>query len=99
MPADPELVKAGNQAAKIIGGYAIVAYIAAGVIVIILLLIRQSIEGLVQKVISKMKNKNKKNILGKCPVDGGGLVERDGKFGPFIGCSNYPKCHYTKPLG
>ncbi|MEK6816985.1 MAG: restriction endonuclease [Nanoarchaeota archaeon] len=30
-----------------------------------------------------------------CPVDGGRLVHREGKYGPFQGCSNYPKCTYT----
>jgi len=39
---------------------------------------------------------------GQCPdclsaqVDGGNLVERDGKFGRFVACSNYPKCKYIK---
>lgn len=32
-----------------------------------------------------------------CPKCGGILKLRNGKFGPFIGCSNFPKCHYTKP--
>ena len=31
----------------------------------------------------------------KCPKCGGQLVERVGKYGNFIGCSNYPKCKYT----
>jgi len=31
----------------------------------------------------------------KCPKCGGNLVERSGKFGKFLGCSNYPKCRYT----
>lgn len=26
------------------------------------------------------------------------LVVRNGKFGKFIGCSNYPKCRYTKNI-
>lgn len=30
----------------------------------------------------------------KCPDCGGHLVKRNGKYGPFIGCSNYPKCKY-----
>ncbi|MEA2486721.1 MAG: Topoisomerase binding zinc finger, partial [Actinomycetota bacterium] len=24
------------------------------------------------------------------------LVERRGRFGPFVGCSNYPECKYIK---
>lgn len=31
-----------------------------------------------------------------CPKCGGILKQRTGKYGPFIGCSNYPKCTYTK---
>ena len=31
-----------------------------------------------------------------CPKCGGRLVKRKGKYGEFIGCSNYPKCHYKK---
>lgn len=32
---------------------------------------------------------------GKCPVCGGSLVLRNGKYGTFYGCSNYPRCRYT----
>lgn len=31
-----------------------------------------------------------------CPKCGSNLVERKGKYGKFIGCSNYPKCHYIE---
>ena len=35
-----------------------------------------------------------------CPTcDDGRLGIRLGKRGPFIGCSNYPECAYTRPLG
>ena len=27
-----------------------------------------------------------------------GLVKKHGRFGEFIGCSNYPKCKYTRPI-
>lgn len=30
-----------------------------------------------------------------CPKCGGKLLERKGKQGAFIGCSNYPKCRFT----
>ena len=33
-----------------------------------------------------------------CPKCGGHLVERNGKQGPFIGCSNFPRCRYTRTL-
>ena len=31
-----------------------------------------------------------------CPLCGGKLVKRKSKYGEFVGCSNYPKCHYKK---
>ena len=34
----------------------------------------------------------------KCPKCGGELVIRKGKFSPFLGCKNYPKCTYTESL-
>ena len=35
-----------------------------------------------------------KNMI--CPKCGNELIERDGKYGKFIGCSNYPKCKYIR---
>ena len=32
---------------------------------------------------------------GICPKCGGTLVERKGKYGKFLGCSNYPQCRFT----
>jgi DNA topoisomerase I len=31
-----------------------------------------------------------------CPVDNAKLVKRQGRFGEFVSCSNYPKCNYIK---
>jgi DNA topoisomerase-1 len=33
-----------------------------------------------------------------CPDCGGKLTVKSGRFGPFIACTNYPECRYTKPL-
>ncbi len=33
-----------------------------------------------------------------CPECGGDLQIKLGRFGRFIGCSNYPTCRYTRPL-
>lgn len=33
-----------------------------------------------------------------CPRCGSELVKRNGKFGPFIGCSAYPKCRFTRDI-
>lgn len=35
---------------------------------------------------------------GICPKCGGALVLRTGRYGSFYGCSNYPKCKFTKQL-
>ena len=35
---------------------------------------------------------------GQCPRCDGYLVLRKGKYGIFYGCSNYPRCKYTKNL-
>ena len=32
----------------------------------------------------------------KCPECGSELVAKSGRFGPFVGCSNYPECRYIK---
>jgi DNA topoisomerase I len=35
----------------------------------------------------------------KCPTCAEGqLLRRHGRFGEFIGCQNYPKCKYTRPI-
>jgi DNA topoisomerase-1 len=33
-----------------------------------------------------------------CPECGGKLTVKSGRFGPFIACTNYPECRFTKPL-
>ncbi|MBI5967450.1 MAG: type I DNA topoisomerase [Deltaproteobacteria bacterium] len=33
-----------------------------------------------------------------CPQCGAPLVYRKGRFGPFIACSNYPKCRFTQKI-
>lgn len=37
-------------------------------------------------------------IRYECPICGEDLVIIDGKYGNFLGCSNYPNCTYTKKL-
>lgn len=34
----------------------------------------------------------------QCPDCGGDLLIKRGKYGKFIGCSNYPKCKFIEPL-
>lgn len=48
-----------------------------------------------KKHIQNIKQTQSKLREGVCPRCGGQLVERDGKYGKFWGCSNYPKCTFT----
>jgi DNA topoisomerase-1 len=35
-----------------------------------------------------------------CPTcNSGRLSMKTSRFGPFVGCSNYPECRYTRPIG
>ena len=49
----------------------------------------------VKSVRSNIQKRNDTINSGKCPRCGGTLVKRQGKYGSFYGCSNYPKCKYT----
>ena len=35
---------------------------------------------------------------GYCPRCGGILLVRNGEYGKFLGCTNYPKCKYTQNI-
>lgn len=37
-------------------------------------------------------------VAAICPKCGSELKNRNGKYGPFLGCSTYPKCDYTEKL-
>ncbi len=54
--------------------------------------IRKNISNADKKIISKLQEDN------ICPLCGAILKERDGKYGKFYGCSNYPNCKYTKKI-
>jgi ssDNA-binding Zn-finger/Zn-ribbon topoisomerase 1 len=43
-----------------------------------------------------MKKRGSRERKGLCPRCGGELVEKEGEYGKFLGCSNYPNCKYTK---
>ena len=42
----------------------------------------------------------KKELLQSdiCPKCNGKLIKKQGKYGEFVGCSNYPKCKYTRKV-
>ena len=48
------------------------------------------------KVSESVKNVPKNYDPTICPECGGKLRERHGIYGGFLGCSNYPKCKYTR---
>jgi restriction system protein len=33
-----------------------------------------------------------------CPKCGSDLIKKSGKYGPFLGCSSYPKCDHTQKI-
>jgi DNA topoisomerase-1 len=46
----------------------------------------------------QMPQVRQEETIGRdCPESGHPLVIRYGRFGKFIGCSNYPDCRYTEP--
>lgn len=55
---------------------------------------KQHIKNIKEKSVKRAELINQ-NI---CPECRGKLVLRNGKFGKFIGCSNYPNCNFTKSL-
>ena len=45
-------------------------------------------------------NQVNRKDLPECPsCKKGRLQQRNGKFGAFLGCTNYPSCRYTQPVG
>ena len=53
----------------------------------------------VKNIRTKISEDNTKVDNMICPKCGGNLVRRNGKYGEFIGCSNYPKCKFIKKWG
>lgn len=53
-------------------------------------------EPLVEKAYEDMPVKELERVGRACPKCGGELVYRNGKFGKFISCINFPECKYTE---
>ena len=51
-----------------------------------------------QRHIDEINQKKDAVRAGICPRCGGELVRRNGKYGEFIGCSNFPRCRYTQKI-
>ncbi|MDD5566769.1 MAG: topoisomerase DNA-binding C4 zinc finger domain-containing protein [Patescibacteria group bacterium] len=92
MAADPELVKGTSAFVWIIVKYFVPPILIIGIIIFILKLLRIKAE----RKITRWWLKRQK--FEKCPDCDGSLVKKNGKYGPFLGCSNYPKCGYTRKI-
>jgi DNA topoisomerase-1 len=53
---------------------------------------------LLENAYDKMEKIEPEKVGEKCPECGGELVYRNGRFGKFISCSNFPKCRYTRQI-
>ncbi len=53
-------------------------------------------EPCVEEAFHKMEKKEAEKTGEVCPECGSELVIRNGKFGKFVACSNYPTCKYIK---
>ena len=53
-------------------------------------------EPLLDKAFNEMEKKQAEETGELCPNCGSPLVIRNGRFGEFTACSNYPKCKYIK---
>ncbi|MCR5079360.1 MAG: type I DNA topoisomerase [Bacilli bacterium] len=51
-----------------------------------------------EKEVAPKKEYSKLDIVKPCPKCGGSLVVKKGKRAEFLGCTNYPKCHYHEWL-
>lgn len=51
------------------------------------------------EALPKLELKKEPELVGRdCPLSGHPLVYREGRYGRFIGCSNYPGCRYTEQI-
>lgn len=53
-------------------------------------------EPMVENAFDNMEKKEPEKIGEVCPECGKDLVKRNGRYGEFIACSNYPECKYIK---
>lgn len=56
---------------------------------------RESSKEHITNIISQVNSRKQTISQGICPKCGGRLILREGRFGSFYGCSNYPNCRFT----
>lgn len=56
----------------------------------------EDFEPLVEKAYESMPKKELERVNRACPECGGELVYRNGRYGRFISCINFPTCKYTE---
>lgn len=57
-----------------------------------------TVEGVLERTRERARDVWGKYLENKCSCGKGVMVERNGKNGKFLGCSNYPTCKNTLPL-
>ncbi len=55
-------------------------------------------EAIGKALLKGIREGEERKRVGVCPQCGSPLVEKRGRYGAFIGCSNYPNCSFTLPL-
>ena len=58
----------------------------------------QKFQPLLDQAYDKMEKLELEKVGEVCPECGGELVYRNGRYGKFISCANFPKCRYTRQL-
>lgn len=48
--------------------------------------------------VNTIKRNHSEDFSKICPKCKGNLIQKTGKYGTFLACSNYPKCRYTKNI-
>jgi hypothetical protein len=52
----------------------------------------------IANIFKAKQSAEQKSTKGICPYCNAPLVKRKGEYGPFLGCSNFPRCRFTKNL-
>lgn len=63
------------------------------------LLVEEKNKSLFIKELEEQYEDDFKNEKYECPKCGGKLRVKEGQYGRFLGCCNYPECTYTKNIG